>query len=193
MRRQSFSTFLMPLAVACFIFPSDASAQNNAVRWSTFDMGFAVPASSNTKVKSAVGQSFVGTSRSVSNWIDSGFLADTLLRGQVTAVGGDERTGIPATYELSQNFPNPFNPSTKIQFALPRESAVKLTVYNILGQEVIRLVDEVRSAGYHTVDWNGNNSYANRVSSGVYFFRLEAKDANGMVPFTSLRKMILLK
>jgi hypothetical protein len=156
-------------------------------------MGFAVPASSNTKVKSAVGQSFVGTSRSVSNWIDSGFLADTLLRGQVTAVGGDERTGIPATYELSQNFPNPFNPSTKIQFALPRESAVKLTVYNILGQEVIRLVDEVRSAGYHTVDWNGNNSYANRVSSGVYFFRLEAKDANGMVPFTSLRKMILLK
>ena len=176
-----------------FLFPIDASAQNNAVKWSTFDMGFAVPASSNTKVKSAVGQSFVGSTRILNSWIDSGFLADTLFRSTVTAVRGDERTGIPSTYELSQNFPNPFNPSTKIQFALPRESVVKFVVYTILGQEVITLVDEVRSAGFFSVDWNGENSYGNRVSSGVYFFRLVAKDVSGQISFSKLKKMIVLK
>jgi len=193
MQRQCICTLLLLLVLSSFLFPIDASGQNNAVRWSTFDMGFAVPSSSNTRVKSAVGQSFVGTSRSVNNWIDSGFLADTLLRGPVTAVRGDERTGIPSTYELSQNFPNPFNPSTKIQFALPRESVVKLVVYNILGQEVIRLVDEVRSAGYHTVEWNGENTSGSRVSSGVYFFRIETKDVAGQVPFTSVKRMMFLK
>jgi len=193
MQRQCICTLLLLLVLSSFLFPIDASGQNNAVRWSTFDMGFAVPSSSNTRVKSAVGQSFVGTSRSVNNWIDSGFLADTLLRGPVTAVRGDERTGIPSTYELSQNFPNPFNPSTKIQFALPRESVVKLVVYTILGQEVITLIDEVRSAGFFSVDWNGENTRGNRVSSGVYFFRLVAKDLGGQISFSSLKKMVLLR
>lgn len=193
MQRQCICTLLLLPVLSSFLFPIDASGQNNAVKWSTFDMGFAVPASSNTKVKSAVGQSFVGSTRILNNWIDSGFLADTLLRGTVTAVRGDERTGIPSTYELSQNFPNPFNPSTKIQFALPHESVVKLVVYNILGQGVITLVDEVRPAGFFSVDWNGENSYGNRVSSGVYFFRLAARDVSGQISFSKLKKMIVLK
>lgn len=184
---------LVVLAPILFTHTVDLFAQNNAVRWSTFDMGFAIPASSNTKVKSAVGQSFVGTTQNVPNWIDSGFLSDTLFRGPLTAVRRDARTSLPSTYELNQNFPNPFNPSTKIQFALPRESAVKLVVYSILGQEVITLVDEVRSAGFYSVDWNGENRHGNRMSSGVYFFRLLAKDATGQNPFSSLKKMIILK
>ncbi len=181
------------LAPILLTHTADLFAQNNAVKWSTFDMGFAIPASSNTKVKSAVGQSFIGTTKSVTNWIDSGFLADTLLRGPVTAVRGDAGTNIPSTYELNQNFPNPFNPSTNIRFALPRESAVKLVVYNILGQEVITLVDDLRPAGYYGIDWSGQNNEGRTVSSGVYFYRISVKDVAGQIPFSSLKKMILLR
>ncbi len=193
MRHQCKCVLLLLLVVRFFTLPVAAKAQSNAVRWSTFDMGFATPASSNTIVKSAVGQTFVGTTRSLNNWIDSGFLADTLFRGPLTAVGANERNGIPSTYELGQNYPNPFNPSTKIQFALPRESVVKLIVYNILGQEVTTLVDDVRPSGFHTADWSGMNAGGNRVSSGVYFYRLTAKDVAGQASYSSLKKMVLLR
>jgi hypothetical protein len=91
-------------------------------------------------------------------------------------------TGIPNTYALSQNYPNPFNPVTKINFALPKQGFVTLKVYDMLGRMVSQLVNEVKTAGTYSVDFNASN-YA----SGIYFYKLEV---NG---FTDVKRMVLVK
>ena len=78
---------------------------------------------------------------------------------------------MPKEFALSQNYPNPFNPTTTIEFALPQDSKIKLTVFDILGREVVTLVDENMEAGYHNVTFD-----AARYASGVYFYRLKAGD-----------------
>ena len=105
----------------------------------------------------------------------------------------EARKGIPTTFELSQNYPNPFNPATRIEFALPVEAQVSLRIYNLLGQEVITLLDEQRPAGYFAVEWNGKATFGTTVSSGIYFYRLEAAAIDGAGEFAKLKKMILLK
>ncbi len=89
---------------------------------------------------------------------------------------------LPETYSISQNYPNPFNPSTKIQFSLPEASNVKVKIYDVLGREVARLVNEYKNAGTYTVNFNASN-----LSSGIYFYSLEAGD------FHTVKKMTLLK
>ena len=89
---------------------------------------------------------------------------------------------IPKVYSLSQNYPNPFNPTTKINFALPKQGFVTLKIYDVLGREVRTLVNEVKSAGNFTVDFN-----ASEFSSGVYFYKLES---NG---FSDIKRMMLIK
>jgi hypothetical protein len=89
---------------------------------------------------------------------------------------------IPQEYELHYNFPNPFNPSTTISFTLPARSFVSLKVYDVLGREVITLVNEMLPAGYYSRQWNAAN-----MSSGIYFFRIEA----GI--YHNTRKLLLLK
>lgn len=125
-------------------------------------------------------------------------LADTLsipVRLLVTPSTGVTETGlgIPDVYTLEQNYPNPFNPSTTIKFGVPTQSFVKLTIYNILGQEVAKLSDEVRNAGYFLATWDGTNKAGTKVSSGVYFYRMEASSTDGEQKFTNLKKMLLLK
>jgi len=95
---------------------------------------------------------------------------------------GDDINGIVSKYELGQNYPNPFNPSTKIAFAVPKQGNVTLKVYNLLGQEVATLLNEVKSAGVHEVSFNGID-----LSSGVYFYTLTSGD------FVSTKKMMLIK
>ena len=91
-------------------------------------------------------------------------------------------------YDLSQNYPNPFNPSTTIDFALPRISKVRIVIYDILGREVVRLVDgDLKEAGNYRIQWNSQNRFGNTVATGVYFYRLEAGG------FVSTKKMLLLK
>lgn len=89
---------------------------------------------------------------------------------------------MPAKFELSQNYPNPFNPVTTIKFSLPQKSNVRLIVYNSLGQKVETLLNELLKAGYHQIKFSGNN-----ISSGIYFYRLDAGK------YHSIKKMILLK
>lgn len=89
---------------------------------------------------------------------------------------------IPNVYSLSQNYPNPFNPVTKINFAIPKQGMVALKIYDILGREVKTLVNEVKSAGEYSIDFNGSE-----FASGVYFYRLES---NG---FVDIKKMMLIK
>ncbi len=115
----------------------------------------------------------------------------------ITVVDGDDST-IPRAYRLEQNYPNPFNPSTVIQYELPQVSDVSLSVFNLLGQEVARLVDERQEAGSYSVRFDGD-----KLSSGLYFYRLEAEPetvASQGSPlrgsdqrFVMTRKMLLVK
>ncbi|MBM2841147.1 MAG: hemagluttinin repeat-containing protein, partial [Bacteroidetes bacterium] len=89
---------------------------------------------------------------------------------------------LPKEFALDQNYPNPFNPTTRIEYAVPRESHVRLVIYNLLGQQVATLVDEVKSAGYYTVSFS-----ATEFSSGLYFYKMNA----GNISF--LKKMMLVK
>ena len=91
-------------------------------------------------------------------------------------------SNLPASYNLSQNYPNPFNPTTKINFAIPKQGLVTLKIYDILGREVANLINEVKAAGFYSVDFN-----ASELSSGVYFYRV---DVNG---FSDIKKMVLMK
>ena len=100
----------------------------------------------------------------------------------VTAVNNEENNIIPKSVTLYQNYPNPFNPTTIIRYALPKSSLVSITIYDILGREVKTLVDEVKSAGQHNVEFN-----ANTLSSGIYFYTLRAGE------IVQTHKMILLK
>jgi energy-converting hydrogenase Eha subunit E len=106
----------------------------------------------------------------------------TPVFGVDPSLDADGDPELPDSYSLSQNYPNPFNPSTEIAFALPAKADVKLTIYNILGQEVTRLIDREMSAGKHVVNWDASQN-----SSGVYFYKIEAGD------FTETRKMMLVK
>lgn len=98
-----------------------------------------------------------------------------------------ENEGIPKEYALFQNYPNPFNPQTSIQYDLPKETEVKLTIYNILGQKVKTLVDERQKAGHKQILWDGRNDKGKEVSSGIYFYLLKTPE------FKNTKKMMLIK
>jgi hypothetical protein len=83
---------------------------------------------------------------------------------------------IPSEVNLEGNYPNPFNPSTTIQYGIPADGLVSLKIYNTLGQEVVTLVDGFQSAGYHSATWDGRNASGNTVSTGIYLYRLVAGD-----------------
>jgi hypothetical protein len=101
---------------------------------------------------------------------------------------------IPEVYQLHNNYPNPFNPSTTIQYDLPRQSNVVLKVYSLLGQEIATLVNGVVEAGYHQTVWQGQHDSGRQVASGVYFFRMSAQSTSGKSEdFTQVKKMILIK
>ncbi|MCB0831843.1 MAG: T9SS type A sorting domain-containing protein, partial [Bacteroidetes bacterium] len=91
------------------------------------------------------------------------------------------------------NYPNPFNPSTTIQFELPVEAQVTLKVFNIIGQEIATLADRRFGGGVHSVQWNGLNKYNQNAASGIYIYRLIAVPANAKDRFIQTRKMMLLK
>ncbi len=98
------------------------------------------------------------------------------------ALENDVIVGIPANYELSQNFPNPFNPSTKINFSIPKDQRVSLKIYDMLGKETATIVNDYKAAGFYTVEFNASN-----LTSGIYFYVLRGDN------FTQTKKMTLIK
>ena len=89
---------------------------------------------------------------------------------------------VPTQFELSQNYPNPFNPSTTIRFSLPKETQLKINIYNMLGEQVATIAEGMYESGYHKVTFNASN-----LPSGGYIYRIESSD------FVQVKKMILLK
>lgn len=112
------------------------------------------------------------------------------INGSVSSA--DEKDIIPTEFALKQNYPNPFNPTTKIEFSLPVAADVELIVYNILGQQVARLINEQRSAGNHSIFWKADDSKGMKLSSGIYLYKIKATGNDGS-EFQEIKKMVLLK
>jgi len=187
---------VLPVELASFT--STVSNRDVTLNWSTAselnNSGFEIERSSNnewTKVGNVNGN---GTSSTVNNY---SYTDRSLATGsysyrlkQVDFNGNFEyfnlnnevNIGTPSTYALSQNYPNPFNPSTTINFDLPTDGNVSLKLYDMSGKEVATLVNEVRSAGYYSVNFN-----ASQLTSGVYFYTISADN------FTATKKMLLVK
>lgn len=104
-----------------------------------------------------------------------------------TGTGEENNPSLPDKFSLQQNYPNPFNPTTTISFTLPTRSNVTLSVFNMLGQEVAVLEDEIRSAGEYEIIWDGKNKQQESVASGVYFYRLIADT------YSDTRSMVLIR
>ncbi len=123
------------------------------------------------------------------NYLDSEIVAYSFAYpvGVLTDIKNDDPFNLPQSYALKQNYPNPFNSSTTIQFELPRSTFVTISVFNNLGQQVSMLVNEQRSAGVHSVDWDGRDLDGTTLSSGVYFYKMVADN------FVDTCKMILVK
>ncbi len=94
---------------------------------------------------------------------------------------------VPKLFTLYQNYPNPFNPTTTFRFTLPRAGHVKFTIYDVLGREVVRLLDDVKMTGTYELRWNGKNNNGQQIASGTYFYRLESGG------FSTTKKMVLLR
>jgi len=117
--------------------------------------------------------------------LDGFVLNESEVGGSVVLKSDDQM--LPAEFTLGNAYPNPFNPTTTIAFALPEASQVRLRVFNMLGREVKTLADGVFEAGSHTVMWDATDQSGQSVSTGVYFYRLEAPG------FAETKKMMLIK
>jgi hypothetical protein len=117
------------------------------------------------------------------NWMSLDYIA---LQG-ATIVTIKERDKIPTNPELSQNYPNPFNPSTTIEFNLDKNQKVKITIYNSLGRKVKTLYNGIANIGLNSIQWNSTNESGVKVSSGIYYYRLQVKNN------CKTKKMILIK
>jgi hypothetical protein len=157
-----------------------AHAQNSQVSWWGMDMGGGTCGGQNTMLSAVVGDRWIGYTSQGNTAVMGGFMLNPAIWQTVVSMA--EHAQIPEAYALYQNYPNPFNPSTTIRFDIPATSMVRLSVFDLLGREVAVLVNEKRNAGvFETKFLNGG------VSSGVYFFRLQAGD------YAQTRKMILIK
>ena len=113
-----------------------------------------------------------------------------ILPVQCETIGWTDATSGPPVFRLYPSYPNPIRSSTTISYEIPESSGaakVVVAVYNIRGQKVVTLVDELKETGQYSVNWDGLDETGRRVSSGVYFYRMNAGD------FTAVRKMVVLK
>lgn len=99
---------------------------------------------------------------------------------------------LPSTYDLAQNYPNPFNPSTRIRYQIAGAGVVNLEIYDLLGREIISLVEETKGPGTYEAVWDGRNASGNLVAGGIYLYRLTATDETGQ-SLVMARKLVLLK
>ena len=100
----------------------------------------------------------------------------------------DRNINIPDEFDLHNNYPNPFNPNTTIRYTVPYRSFVKIEVFNILGQRVKTLVNSLQDPGVHQVSFVSSN-----LSSGIYYYRMEARTLSGNIAYNQARKMVVLK
>jgi len=192
----TWNNSVLPVELASFT--STISNRDVTLNWSTAselnNSGFEIERSSNnewTKVGNVNGN---GTSSTVNNYsytdrsLTTGSYSYRLKQVDFNGnfeyfnLNNEVNIGTPSAYALSQNYPNPFNPSTTINFDIPTDGNVSLKLYDMSGKEVATLLNEVRSAGYYSVNFN-----ASQLTSGVYFYTIAADN------FSATKKMLLVK
>jgi hypothetical protein len=129
-------------------------------------------------------------SETAGGWNIDDIMVDNTIQ---VAVNSEYKSSVPNDYLLFQNYPNPFNNSTSIQYQLKMVGLVKLVVYDILGKEMIRLVDLKQKSGNYTIVWNGKDKYKRDVSSGIYFVRFEVTNEKKEFNHNQIRKIMLVK
>lgn len=164
--------------VALLIFSHISIAQNQ-IPISSINSGGEKIVNTNYSINSSLGTPFIGKSLNVSNHQYSGFWY-VYLNDIITSV--EDQEIIPTVFKLEQNYPNPFNPSTIIKFGIPERSNVLIKIYDILGSEVITLVNEEMEVGWYKKEFN-----ANGFASGMYIYRMKAGN------FVSTKKMLMIK
>jgi len=147
---------------------------DNGDNWHSFDQGLS-EATVQTLVNGWEGQILAGTD------------AGVYKHAQTVTSINEDAPSIPSSFVLQQNYPNPFNPTTVINYQLKVAGNVKLTIYNQLGEEVRSLVNAKQAPSYYQIEWNGLNNSGERVTSGIYLYRLEADT------IIQTRKMLLLR
>ncbi len=184
------------LLIVTYLYSQNLSQLVAAGDWGSGSTGsgytqFSIPLNyvSTAAPDSAWIQVLIGNGDNDTLHLGSTFLLDDLaFEGQATGISGPATK--PVSFALNQNYPNPFNPSTTIRFELPEASHVRLSVFNLLGEEVAVLVNEQRQAGVYDQRFD-----AAGLPSGTYFYRLEAQNASGAQGgnFVQVRKMTILR
>jgi hypothetical protein len=159
------SAFGEPASARTYAWSYSTAYVNYAVQWLVYGVGFARTYSSLYGIDDHV----------------TGYVIDGVPFGTLSGVDLP-RSNMPTEFALHQNYPNPFNPTTTIAYALPRQSFVTLKVFDVLGEEVATLVEEMEEPGYKSVTFNGS-----KAPSGIYFYRLQAGS------HAAVKKLILLR
>ena len=125
-----------------------------------------------------------------SAWSTLYYLSGCIISGTTYGILSStvENTNNNYIFQLKQNYPNPFNPRTMINYSIPTESKVRIEIFNTLGQSVVVLVNDNKSAGYYETTWN-----AGSLPSGIYFINITANGINSIESFTQVKKALLLK
>ena len=165
-----------------FLFVGASAQDINAqyqIKRSVIGGGAGYISSTNHSIQSTLGQPAIGIMTSSNHSIYTGF-----WYGSNTYLSIPDMLDefIPQKFQLFQNYPNPFNPVTHIRYGFPKTSDVRIEIFNILGQRVSTLINARKTAGYHSVDFDGS-----QLSSGVYIYRIQAGD------FIETKKMVLMK
>ena len=155
------------------------SAQNSKVARSTTGSSSIESASNSFQMKGTLGQITVGASAGSEATVASGYWGWITKK---TSLDTEKEEIIPSVFKVQPAYPNPFNPTTKIDFAIPEDNKVLLEVYDINGRKISTLIDKNIQKGYHSIVWNGSD-----YSSGVYFIRM----ASG--GYVSTNKVVLVK
>jgi hypothetical protein len=183
-QKMQFRVWVTTMLFVFLTFTLVLATSENISWWSVNGGGNVNSSSPNYAIRSSVGQPVSGKATGGSYQSSCGFW---LPWSSPSDVDEDEDLMGPRQFSISQNYPNPFNPNTLIEYALPKTSHVKIVIYNILGQKVRILKDEMEQSGHKTVIWDGKDDSGNEVSSGIYFYRIVAGD------FIKSMKMLMVK
>ncbi len=174
------NTNILFIALMLSIVITSVHAQNYKLNNYVLSSGGVVISNSDYAVNVTIGQPSIGNSSDDLYESNIGFWYQ--YSQTITDLKETWTFEIPKKFELYQNFPNPFNPATKIRYSIAKEGLVTLKIFNIIGEEVAVLVNKEKSSGMYEIDFN-----AASIPSGVYFYQLKAAD------FIQTKKMILIK
>ena len=164
-----------------FLTVSITYSQDLLLNSSSYNSNGIVFSDNSTKVYVSFGRSIVGVAKSGNMVISVNSSKHFQNKGKLITNSGALDV-VPNKFSLQQNYPNPFNPSTNIKYDIPKQSLVNISIYNILGEKVVELLNEVKSAGSYEMTWNAHN-----LSNGVYVYTMRGSD------FVDSKKLILLK